>query len=354
MSQTPGAADTAPPAPDRAVDRDFSELPWWRRPRPLGRQLAGALMVTALLAVMTFGGLNYVAARDLLVRGTQERLVAVGATRAVSIEAGTERLVSEISVASSDVFVAEALSAFTGAFADLNDERLTVAQRADLTAGYEQNIVQPLQQAGLNPPPARELVPRTRAGRWLQYHYSLRPSGTQPPADAGDGTRYSALNAEITDIMRSFSESVGGGDVLLIDRDGTIVYSLEKGNDVGTNLVSGPYAGSALSQIVTERLPISRVGTTLLTDFAVSPTGEAALYAVSSVPDENAVIGALAMEVPVAALNRLTTGATAGDSIGLTEADSYIVASDTRLQSIQRGTCSGFAKVMTSIRCRRI
>ncbi|MGB7983221.1 MAG: HAMP domain-containing protein [Candidatus Nanopelagicales bacterium] len=319
-----------------AADQDFSALPSWRRPRRLSRQLATALVLTALLAVATFGGLNYVAARELLVRGTQQQLVAVGATRAVGVEAGAERLVAEISVASSDPFIAEALGGFSQAFAELGAQALTPEQRAELEAEYQQRVVGPLDAAGLGPFEAQALVPRTRAGRWLQYHYTLRPPGTPAPADADDGTAYSELNSELTDTLREFSASVGGGDVLLIDDTGTIVYSLEKRNDVGTNLVSGPYANSALAQVVTDRLPVTRVGTTLLTDFTVTPTGRASLYAVSSVPDATQVIGALAVEIPVAAINRLTTGPGGGETIGLDEADSYIVASDMQLQSEPR------------------
>ncbi len=327
------STESAPPGAASGADPDFSGLPWWRRPRRLSRQLARALVVTALLAVATFGGLNYVAARELLVRGTEEQLAAVGAARAASLQAGADRLVAEISVASSDLFMAGALQKFSTAFDQLDSEFLTPVQRAELEAGYQQRIVEPFNEAGLGPYSARDLVPRTPAGKWLQYHYTLRPPDTAPPQDAGDGTAYSELNSELTGTFRGLSDSVGGGDVLLIDDAGTIVYSLDKRNDVGTNLVDGPYADTALAQVVTDRLPIARVGTTLLTDFTVSATGRSSLYAVSAVSDATQVIGALAVEIPVEALNKLTSQRSGGQVIGLDQADTYIVGTDLRLQS---------------------
>lgn len=343
MTVTRSDADTDQVRPDpesgqsaAAIQARFASLPWWRRPRKISRQLAAALVLTALLAVVTFGGLNYFAARDLLVRGTQDQLAAVGAARADSISAGTERLLAEISAASSDLSVARALEAFAPAFAALAEEELTPAQVAELDAWYGKNIVDPLEGVGLGPYEIDDLVPATAAGQWLQYHYTVRPPGQPPPLDAGDGTDYSTINANVSDGFNSFSVSKGGGDVLLIDESGTIVYSLDKRNDVGTNLVVGPYAGSALAQVVTGSLPLARVGTTLITDFTVTPTGRASLFAVSAVNSGTQVIGALAVEVPGEVLNRITSADGDWQAIGLADGDTYIVGSDGRLQSEPR------------------
>jgi class 3 adenylate cyclase len=319
-----------------ARDQQAGDVPRWRRPRRVGRQLATALVLTALLAVATFGGLNFIAARDLLVTGTEHQLAAVGATRAQSIDAGTQRLVGEISAASADPGLVGALSEFAEAFAALDEEQLTPAMRAELTAWYEERVIDPLNEVGLGPFRAADVVPKRTAAQWLQYHYTVRPPGEDPPVDAQDGTAYSALNAEVNDAVAAFSAAKGGGDILLIDRRGTIVYSLFKRNDVGTSLVDGPYAGSALAQLVTERLPQARVGTTLLTDFTVTATGRAALFAVSAVRTGGKVIGAIAVEVPVEALNRIATADGDWEGIGLEEGDSYIVSGDLLLQSEPR------------------
>jgi class 3 adenylate cyclase len=319
-----------------APEVEPTDLPTWGRPRPLSRKLAMALILTALVAVTTFGGLNFIAARELLVRGTEDQLAAVGAARANSIEAGSDRLVAEISTVSSDLSLAGALEGFTTRFADLEDEELTPAQRAELSRWYEQRVLDPLNDAGLGPFGLYDVLPRTSAGQWLQYHYTARPAGEAAPADAGDGTAYSELNAAVTEDIRDFSVSKGGGDVLLIDDSGTIVYSLDKRNDVGTNLESGPYADTALAQLVTESLPRAGVGTTLLTDFTVSATGRSSLFAVSPVPGASRVLGALAVEIPVDVLNQVASSQGDWDAIGLGDGDSYIVGSDLRLQSEPR------------------
>ena len=285
----------------------------------------------------TFGGLNYVAARDLLLRGMEDQLAGVGATRAQTIAAGTQRLVAEISAASSDLAAATALDRLTSAFADLSDESLGDDQRAALETWYVDRVVTPLNAAGLGPYTLQDVLPRTDAGRWLQSQYTVRPQGEPPSIDAGDGSAYSAVNADVTPYFEEFSQSKGGGDVLLIDASGTIVYSLDKANDVGTSLVDGPYAGGALARAVTQDLPRTPFGTTVLTDFAVSATGRAALFAVSAVRNGSQVTGALAVEIPVELLNAVTSADGSWEAIGLgDDGDAYIVASDMRLQSDPR------------------
>lgn len=188
MSDTPPTSGQP-----REFEERFASLPRWRRPRRLRRQLALALVTTAAVAVATFGAVNFVGARDLLVRGTEDQLVAVGATRADSVAAGEDRLIAEISVAASDRAIAGVLVDFDREFAALEERTLTPDQQAELVAYYTERVVQPLNDAGLGPLTADDLLPSTAAGRWLQYHYVIRPLVNRPlPTQATDpGTRRS-------------------------------------------------------------------------------------------------------------------------------------------------------------------
>lgn len=323
-------------AESATLDQRLRSLPWWRRPRRLRREVAWALVLTALLAVATFGGVNFFAARDLLVRETEQQLANVAATRAESIAAGTERVVSTVSVASGDLAIVGALEDFTAAFRDLSDRTLTPAESAELDAWYAERVIDQLDEAGLGPVALSDVVPTDPSARWVQYHYTVRSPGQPPPIDPGDGSRYTEVNADVEASAQQFSSARGGGDVLLIDDTGTVVYTLFKRNDVGTNLVSGPYANTALAQVVTNDLPRARVGDTLLTDFGLSTSGRPSMYAVSAVSSGTRVLGALAVEIPVALLNEITSASGGWSEIGLAEGDSYVVTPEQVLQSEPR------------------
>lgn len=310
--------------------------PRWRRPRRLSRQVSLTFVITAVAAVVTFGALSFSAARTLLVTGTQEQLATVGATRAASVAAGANRVVSEVSVAASDTALAETVQEFSRQFAALEDQTLDESQQAELEEFYQQRVIEPLGSVGLGPVEVSDLLPRTAAGRWVQYQYTVRPAGEPASDDPGDGTGYSALNARFAPVARAFSDVKGGGDVLLVDDEATIVFSLNKANDVGTNLVTGPYADSALAEVVTVGLPRAQVGSTLITDFTVAPTGRAALYAVSPLTNGSSVVGGLALEIPVSAINAVTSSDGNWQGIGLRDGDAYIVNADGLLQSEPR------------------
>ena len=94
-----------------ALIAELSTHSRWQRPRPLSRKITTALIVTSLLAVATFGGLNFFAASDLLVEGTEDQLDAIAGARANSIESGTEQLLSRVAAASADLGVIRALEA---------------------------------------------------------------------------------------------------------------------------------------------------------------------------------------------------------------------------------------------------
>ena len=84
-------------------------VPPWRRPRRLRRQITAVLAITALIAVLLFGVLNFVAANRLLVTGTTDQLQTVAASRARSIELGANRFLGRIATTAADRSVVTAL-----------------------------------------------------------------------------------------------------------------------------------------------------------------------------------------------------------------------------------------------------
>ena len=192
-----------------------------RNPHRIRRQVAGTMVITAFVAVALFGAVNYYAAYDLLRSGTQDQLSAVAQGRAATIESGTNRLLAEVSANASDLGVVRALEDFIDAYDELHDEPITAAQLAELDERYEANIIEPVNKSGVTDALGRsaieidEIRPESDAGRYVQYYYGSG-SGEDPPADAGDGSTYSEVNAANTEFMKTLASSTGGGDILLI------------------------------------------------------------------------------------------------------------------------------------------
>ncbi len=317
-----------------------ASLPFWRRPRRLRRQITATLVGVSLVAVALFGVLNYVAADDLLLNGTEDQLQSEAQSRAQSVELGANGLLGRVAATSSDPGIVDSLDDFVRGFDELDGVDLDPAQAAELSQVYEQLVVAPINELAIRTVSLDEVLPRTAEGRWIQYHYTLpaqvpdRPGATATdPEEEPNG--YDVAMATNDGYLTSVSDTFGGGDLLLIDRNGTVVYSADKRIDLGTSLVNGPYADSALARLVTDELGQVRAGDALVTDFNVYVPGGArpVLFAAAVIRSGNQIVGTLAVEISVEAIDSITQTGPEFEQTGLDALDSYVVSTDLLLQS---------------------
>ncbi len=94
--------------------------------------------------------------------------------------------------------------------------------------------------------------------------------------------------------FRNFVEEYGYYDLFLIDSSGDIVWSAAKENDLGTNLVNGPYKDTGLANAYKEGQ-----NQVLLIDYKYyEPSGEPAAFVAGPVKDENgSLLGVLAFQL---------------------------------------------------------
>jgi class 3 adenylate cyclase len=331
----------ATPASDDAPEADAApsaSVPFWRRPRRLRRQITGTLMAVSLVAIVLFGALNYYAADRLLLDGTTGELESEAVLRAQTTQLGANRLLGRVAAAASDPGVVDALADFVTGFDALDGDSLDAEQSATLEAYYQAFVVDPINELDVTTVTLDDVLPRTDAGRWIQYHYTLPAEardGDAPITSVAGATAYDAAMATQDGFLSSLSDTFGDGDLLLIDTRANVVYSTEQRIDVGTNLGRGPYAGSALASLVTQELGQVRAGEALLTDFNVYLPGGAlpVLFAATVIRSGNEIVGTLAVQIPVEVIDGITGTGAAGASTGLDDIDTYIVADDLVLQS---------------------
>lgn len=315
----------------QAIQERSESLPWYRRPRKLRRQVTAALALTALSAVVLFGGLSYYASDDLLRQGADDQLNSVAESRSVQIEAGTNRLVSTVAVLAADLGIADALVEFDTAFAEL-DEPISSRQQLRLDEVYDEQVVEPINSSGLATIDTDDLQPTSDAGRWVQYHHLV------PEADSDPSSYGAAMDAN-DPFLTSMADAIGASDLLLISATtGDVVYTSEKYIDLGTNLVDGAFADSVLGRLINDDLGRVRSGRGVFSDFAVylPGGGEPALFAAAAVRDGTEIVGAIAVKIPVAAINAITTERMNWDSMGLDGGESYVVSDELILQSVSR------------------
>ncbi len=157
--------------------------------------------------------------------------------------------------------------------------------------------------------------------------------------DAGDGSLWSAANNRYQDFFRQIVTRFEFEDALLLDARGNVVYSAFKDVDLGTNILTGPYSGSKLQQAYTKAMASNAVDYVGFTDFEfyqpaeMSPTA----WMVAPLRRDGRTEGVLALQFPIAKINRLMTFDKQWESAGLGRTgETYLAGPDNLMRSDSR------------------
>lgn len=143
--------------------------------------------------------------------------------------------------------------------------------------------------------------------------------------------------------------------MFLIDREGTVVYTVFKEADFTTNLINGPYNESNLASAVKATRQAKGTGYVKIVDFKpYSPSYSApAAFIAAPIFNGSQFIGTLAFQLPVDKINNVMTGNKNWKESGLGDSgETYLVGSDYLMRSASRFQIEdpeGHAKTLASI-----
>ena len=300
------------------------------------------LLIVSLLSSVVVGLIGYINGSDSLRDAAFDRLIGVRDARAREVTSLFTRIENIMRLESSNAETIDATRAFTEGFEALEDEELSEDDRIALRAYFSGPFARRLGDATGRIIDASSFVPSGAAQSYLQLHYTV-PFATFDESvatvDAGDGSDWTAANVLYHDQFRRMTELFDFEDVLLIDTKGNVVYSAYKGVDLGTNLLTGPYSFSNLAGAYTKALGTNILDAVEFTDFGEYPPslGRPAAWAVSPVGSDGQAIGAIAVEMPIDAINSVMTGGFEWNAKGLGETgETYLVGGDHLMRSASR------------------
>ncbi|MEZ4223598.1 MAG: methyl-accepting chemotaxis protein [Polyangiaceae bacterium] len=159
-------------------------------------------------------------------------------------------------------------------------------------------------------------------------------------ADGGPtGESYRAVQAKFDPLLRGYKEGYGYYDLFLISPSGTVVYTVAHEADFGSDLEKGPYRESGLAHAFQR----SRSGELHLTDFeSYAPSnGDAASFIAAPLKRDDKIVGVLALQMPLDAINGIMQERTGLGETG----ETYLVGQDFKMRSDSR-----FAKESTVLK----
>jgi methyl-accepting chemotaxis protein len=146
-----------------------------------------------------------------------------------------------------------------------------------------------------------------------------------------DSPLYTETIEPYSRFLKEFRSNYGYKDVYVVATNGDVLYSVLRGEEMGTNLKGGPYKDTNLGVCVRTAL----TGETNVVDYEIyQPTGNPAMFISAPVraPGGTTIIGAVAVQIDPARINSLLIRS---EMLGET-GETYIVGSDNLMRSDSR------------------
>ncbi len=287
-----------------------------RRRRTLSRmsiqsKLLVMLLATSVLSALVVGFIGYQSGRSSLRDAAFNRLDEVLSAQTRQLEAEFRYLRESLVIYTRGSTAIEAARAFTAGFDQLADATITPAQEKAIVDYYQTEYAEITSEATGQEVDVRGMLPTSNAQKYLQAHY-MAPYPDWNDAikvdDARDGSPWSAANARFNDFFREIVHRFKFEDALLLDTRGNVVYSAYKGVDLGTNILTGPYSGGDLTDAYHKALESNVVDYVGVTDFGdYQPSAAPTAWMISPVGANGRVDGVLALQFPIAKVNRMMT-----------------------------------------------
>lgn len=296
------------------------------------------LLLTSVASVGVVGFVEFQYGARELQRGSINKLVQARELQRRAVTGLFADMSNTLVIVSGGATAANAVKAFTAGFDELANAPITPDQQRAIIGYYRDNFTPALSERTGEKADLAAFLPTSNAQGYLQTHYT---AGNDPKklGDAGDGSAWSAANAQFNDFFTQIVQLNEYRDALLLDTRGNVVYSVNKGVDLGTNMLTGPYRESGLPDAYRKALAANATDFVWITDFQPyqpqldTPTA----WLVSPVGTKGVVQGVLALALPSAKITRIMTADRDWDAVGLGHtAETYLAGPDDLMRSDSR------------------
>jgi class 3 adenylate cyclase len=340
--ETP-AGNTAETTPESGpAAKSKRRLPPWPRIRfGIQSKIMVALLLSSIFGVAVIGLIGGLSGRTALREVESERLIELRESQKRQVEALFREVTNSLIVYSGGFSVVDATAALTTGFEQLANATITPAQQQALVGYYQSQMIEPIKRLTGDLIDLNAVLPASNAQKYVQAHYTAppRPADALPVEDAGDGSAWSAANARFDFYMRGIVTRFQYHDALLLDMQGNVVYSVRKGPDLGTNILTGPYRETNLQEAYQKALRSNDVEYVWITDFQpYQPQLDApTAWVVSPVGMNGKISGLMALPVPIAKINNIMTANKQWQAAGMgASTETYLAGPDNLMRSDSR------------------
>lgn len=341
---------SAPPgqAPKRASAESRSTLAERLRRRRSKRSLLERVSIQSKLMLMLLtmsvlatgiaGGIGFQSGRSSLRAAVFDRLTGVREAQGRVLEMGLNDITGSLLVFSRGETISSAMNAFNAGFDQLSDATITPEQDRAIVDYYNTKF-KGAQDSKLD---INALLPISNAARYLQSRYTVAfPDRDQAASvsDARDGSIWSGANARYNGYFAEIVKRMEFRDAFLVNPRGDVVYSVHKGVELGTNILTGPYRGEGfLPDAFRKAMASNDIDYVDTTDFAeYLPSGQPTAWMVVPIGPTGRPTGAMVLEYPATIVSNLMTGGRQWQAAGMGQTgETFVVGKDDLMRSDSR------------------
>ncbi len=267
----------------------------------ISKKLPIIIVLCALVASVIIGSMSYIEAKEAVIHGQEEKLLALKETRKKQLGDYLGSIEEDLIATASNPFSLEALRAFEAGWDEI---------------GFQGNQTKILQD--------------------LYIESNPNPTGEKEKLDAAnDGSSYSQAHAKYHPWFRSFLYAREYYDIFLFDLRGNLVYSVFKELDYATNLNTGEWKDTDLGNAFRAALKSGQAGNKSFFDFrpyAPSYDAPASFMSTPVVNVNGRMEGVLVFQMPIGRINGIMQAAAGMGESGETYliGEDYLMRSDSR------------------------
>lgn len=315
------------------------------RKRPgtsLQSKLLAMLIAVSAVSIGVIGTIGYISGTDSLRAAVYDQLTSLRDARASEIANLFDGITYNVMLTSEGRAVIDATKGFSSAYADMEGTPADAADTAKVEAYYRDTFVPTYESRTGATADAGLFMPTSPAAIRLQALYTAPFADFDTAAqqdDAGDGSAWSKVSADVNPFLRHMAQRFVYDDVVLLDTKGHVVYTLYKGIDLGADLTTGPFSRSGLADAYNQAMRSSTADQVVFSDFEPyeASYGSPTAWGVTPVSDRGTIVGALAVQFPDRAINNLMTDESQWQQEGLGETgETYLVGPDSSMRSVSR------------------
>ena len=301
------------------------------------------LIAVSVTSVLIAGLLGYLSGTNSLRNAEFQRLTQLRESRAREITSYFDSVANAAAVLTHSNATIKAMKDFTGAFAELQKAPLPPGAKESVDRYYTDVFEKGLEAGTGKSADAALYRPTSNAQTYLQALYTVagqgRPGESAKIINPGDPSAWTKLHAGYQPFFSDFAKRFNFYDVLLIDTDGNIVYTNAKEVDLGTNVSTGGYKSTNLSEGFRKAMLAASVDDVIFEDYEeYAPSyGAPSPWVLTPIGDGGGKYGVLALQVSVEEINNVMTGNREWVKDGLGETgETYLAGPDRLMRSVSR------------------